>query len=274
MPCLKPSSKNVSMPPKNNTSTQITVIIPSFNEQTHIKTCIESALWADEVLVVDSFSTDATVAIAARYPVRILEHEYKNPTDQKNWALKQARTEWVFFLDCDECLSEALRDEILALLASNPPHDGYEINRKNYLMGKHIKYAGWGNDRITRLLRREKAFFKPKRVHEKVVVPSVGRLNGWIDHQSVRSISHWADKINRYSSWKALDRFEGGMRYPVWHLLTRPILRFTKDTILRGGILEGWRGLLIAAMASYAELIMAAKVLELTFKKQQPPAMK
>ena len=245
----------------NESRQKLSVIIPSFNEEARIEACLKSVAWADEILLVDSFSTDRTLEIAKKYAHRILQHEYINSAAQKNWAIPQAGHEWILLVDCDEKVSQALGNEIRDLLRQPLPRDGYWIFRNNYLMGKRVKYSGWGRDSVLRLFRKERGCYDEKRVHAEIKLDNTGVLKERLEHDSIASISAWLDKINRYSSWKAEDKYEKGAGAPVLHLLFRPPFRFVKDFIFRLGFLDGWRGFLIAAMSSFAELTMAAKLI-------------
>jgi hypothetical protein len=210
------------------------------------------------------------VDIAAKYTDRILRHEYINSANQKNWAIPQATYEWVLLVDSDEKATTELSNEIRELLRQQPDKDGYWIYRNNYLMGKQVKYSGWGKDSVIRLFRRDLGRYDEKRVHAEITLKNTGVLNGRLEHHSISSMTEWVAKINRYSSWKAADKFEKQPRAPVLHVLFRPPIRFIKDFIFRLGILDGWRGFLIASMSSFAELVMAAKLLLLTYEKRRP----
>lgn len=247
----------------------LTVLIPCYNEEKTIEACLQSVLWADEILVVDSFSTDRTLDIVRQYTDRILQHEYVNSATQKNWAIPQAKHGWVLIVDCDERIPSALRDEIKELLRKEPDKDGYWIRRNNYLMGKRVKYSGWGRDKVLRLFRRNLGRYQEKRVHAEVKLKNTGVLLNQLEHHSVSSMTSWVAKINRYSSWKAKDKVERGATAPIFHLLFRPPSRFLKDFVLRLGMLDGWRGFLIAAMSSFSELVMAAKIIQITIKMRR-----
>jgi len=247
---------------------KLTVIIPCFNEEKNIEACLKSVIWADEILVVDSFSTDATLDIARRYTDRILQHEYLYSAAQKNWAIPQAGHDWVLIVDADERVTPGLRDEIMNLLGSAPSMDGYWIRRKNFLFGREVRHSGWGTDSVLRLFRKDRGRYRDKRVHAEVAIDPAGTLISSFEHHSVSSITDWVGKINRYSSWKARDKHEGGMAVPVLHLFVRPPARFFKDFVLRLGILDGWRGFLIAGLSAFAEFVMAAKVVQLRFEKE------
>ncbi|MCP4622367.1 MAG: glycosyltransferase family 2 protein [bacterium] len=247
---------------------KLTVIIPSYNEENNIERCLKSVSWADEILLVDSFSTDRTLEIAQQYTNRILQHKYHNSAAQKNWTIPQADHDWVLLVDCDETVSIPLGAEIRRLLRQDPPEDGYWIFRNNYLMGKRVRYSGWGRDSVLRLFRKDQGRYDEKRVHAEIKLKKTGTLKARLEHNSIASIAAWVNKINRYSSWKAEDKHENQVRAPVFHLLFRPPLRFIKDFIFRLGFLDGWRGFLIASMSAFAELIMAAKLTWRTYQRR------
>jgi glycosyltransferase involved in cell wall biosynthesis len=249
----------------------LSVIIPCFNEERNIASCLKSVSWADEILVVDSFSTDRTLEIAQQYTDRILRHEYINSATQKNWAIPQALHDWVLIVDCDERVTAELRDDIATVLKQEPLREGYWVKRKNYLFGEEIKYSGWGTDSVLRLFRRDLGRYQEKRVHAEVNLQNTGVLRGFLEHHSVSSLSDWINKINRYSSWKAQDKYEKGAMAPVLHMMLRPPMRFFKDYILRLGILDGWRGFLIASMSAFAELVMAAKIAQISIERGRKP---
>ena len=141
---------------------KLSVIIPCKNEEMNISFCIESVLpVADEILVADSGSTDDTMKIAGLYNCRIIEREYVNSADFKNWAIPQAKYEWVLIVDSDERVPPELAEEIRAVLENEDPgSDGYFIGRRNYLFGKLVKRSGWGKDSVLRLFRRDLARYK------------------------------------------------------------------------------------------------------------------
>jgi len=251
------------------TRQKLTVIVLSFNVEDRIADCLSSVSWADEVLVVDSFSTDRTPEIADNFADRVLQHEYANYAAQHNWAIPRASHEWVLIVDSDERVTDELRDEIRHLLQRPPDREGYVINRNNYLMGRRIKHAGWGKDKELRLFRRDIGRFAEKRVHAPMNLKDIGILDGRLEHDSITSMAAWVAKINRYSGWKAEDKFEKQTRLPVLHLVLRPPWRFFKDFIFRLGILDGWRGFLIAAMSAFAELIMSAKLIQKTLAQKK-----
>jgi glycosyltransferase involved in cell wall biosynthesis len=246
---------------------KLSVIIPCFNEERNIEACLKSVIWADEIFVVDSFSTDRTLDLARAYTGRIVQHEFINDAVQKNWAIPQALHDWVLIVDCDERVTPELRDEIVSLLSNEPLKDGYWIKRKNYLMGKHIKHSGWGNDTVLRLFKKANGRYQEKRVHGEIILDNTGILHSSLEHYTISSVGDWVNKINRYSSFKAQDKYEKGLQFPILHMVLRPPTRFFKDFVLRLGLLDGWRGFLIALMSAFAEFFMVAKIIQLSFEK-------
>jgi hypothetical protein len=172
-------------------------------------------------------------------------------------------------VDSDERVTPELCNEITTLLAQAPLKDGYWIRRKNFLFGKEIRHSGWGADSVLRLFRKDLGRYQEKRVHAEVELNNTEMLGGYLEHISVSSLTDWVNKINRYSSWKARDKYEQGTTAPILHMVLRPPVRFIKDYILRLGFLDGWRGFLISALSAFAELVMAAKVVQLSFESQR-----
>jgi len=250
---------------------KVTVIIACFNQEKLIVPCLESVKWADEILVVDSYSTDKTVEIARKYTDRVLQHEYVNYATQINWAVPQAAHDWIFIVDSDEEVEEVLEREVLDLLKTEPEKDAYWIGRKNFLFGMEVRHSGWGGERVLRVFRKKLGRYKDKRVHSRVDIQNTGNLNGSVLHIPITSMSEWVSKINKYSTWKSQDKFEKRTWSPVVQMILRPPVRFFKDYLLRLGILDGWRGFLIAAMSAFAELVMSSKVVQYSLEKDMNP---
>ncbi len=155
------------------TTPRLTIIIPTFNEERNIREAIACSRWADEIMVVDSFSTDGTPTIARDLGARVLEHEYINSATQKNWAIPQATHEWVMVLDADERIPTELRDEILAFMAgpgSKGEAGGLRILRANHFMGRPIRYSGWQHDSVLRVFPRDRARYLDRQVHADVII--------------------------------------------------------------------------------------------------------
>ena len=172
---------------------KISAIIPSFNEEHNIKDAIESCLFADEIIVVDSFSTDGTVSIIKQYPqVKLLQHEYIHSAAQKNWTIPQAAHDWIFLLDADERTNPKLIEEIKSIIQS-PPNDGdpvaYWIGRDNYFMDKKLEHV-WKGDAVIRLFRKSKCKYEDKHVHAEVLADGIiSKLNHRMAHDTYKGLS-------------------------------------------------------------------------------------
>ncbi len=229
---------------------KITAIIPSFNEASNITEAIRSVLWADEVLVVDSYSTDDTISLAKKEGASVIQREYENSASQKNWAIPQAKHPWIFLLDADERCSKELRDEIQQGVSSGSfEKNAYWIYRTNYFMGKHVRFSGWQGDKVIRLFRRDHCKYEEKHVHAEVVTSGqVGFLKSKITHNTYQSMDHFEEKMKRYASWSALDYESKTGRIGFFHLQMKPAFRFIRHYILKGGLFDGKVGFQISKM--------------------------
>ncbi len=224
----------------------LSVILICKNEEADIERCLESVSWADEIVVVDAYSSDRTLALARRYTDRIFQREWPGFGPQKQFALEQARGEWVFSIDADEVVGEALAREIQAILEA-PRFDGYEIPRQSSYCGQRIRFGGWQSDRVLRLFRRGRGRFTADLVHERVVVDGpVGRLNERLQHNAFRDHHEVLEKLNRYSTLWAQQHRDRPLPMPLTQAILRGIWAFIRGWLLRGAILDGAAGLMLA----------------------------
>jgi glycosyltransferase involved in cell wall biosynthesis len=246
----------------------LTALITCGNEEAMIADCLASARFADEILVVDSFSTDRTMAIARPLATRILQHEYVNPAAQKNWAIPQAANEWVLVLDSDERATPELAAEIGQIL-KNPQFEGYWIRRRNYFWGKEIRHGTWRNDKVLRLFRRDRGRYQDKQVHEEI---ELGSPAGWcrerLLHFSYRSLDDYLRKASRYSAWGADDARRRGVRGSPANILIHSFAHFFKSYLLKQGFRDGPEGLIIAFMEGYSGFFKYAKLYEMERKEK------
>ena len=253
---------------------RLTVLIPCKNEQQQIRGCIESVRGlADEILVADSGSTDATLSIVRQLGgCRVIEREFISYSSFKNWAIPQASNDWVLGLDADERVTPELAAEIRRLLATPPVHDCYQVQFRPFLCGRPIHYSGFATPFVKRLFRRDLCRFAECRVHESLEVPSgrVGSLKNRIDHYTASDVEMFVSKQNRYSSAAARDWYERGYRTNFLKLLFKGPLRFLQHYLLKGGILDGGAGLIVCAVMAYYSFLKEAKVWSLTHAL--PPA--
>ena len=257
---------------------RLTIIIPTFNEERNIREAFACANWADEVMVVDSFSTDGTPEIARELGARVLQHEYVNSATQKNWAIPQASHHWVMVLDADERITPELRDEIREFL-NNPGADrGMRIFRANHFMGKPIRYSGWQDDSVLRVFPRDTGRYVDREVHADAVVDGPVRIaRAKLLHNTFESFTQYMRKFDQYTTWAAGDRAKRTRKVTAVHLAGRPLWRFFKQYVLRGGILDGRPGLIICMLSAFSVFLKYAKLWERqesqsAGERQQPAA--
>ncbi len=249
----------------------LSVIVPCFNEESTIADCLESAQFADEILVVDSYSTDRTLEIARRHTSRILQHEFWSHGAQNNWAIPQAKHDWVMVVDADERVTPELADEVRILLRG-PTCDGYRLRRRNFFLGREIRHGTWGNDHVLRLFRRDKGRYQERHVHSRVELDGrEGRCRGALLHHTYRSLDEYARKIHRFSRGGALNEQERGKRGGAWPIFAHGAGRFLKSYVLKRGFLDGTEGLIIAFMEADLAALKYAKLWELQRKPPGPP---
>jgi glycosyltransferase involved in cell wall biosynthesis len=243
----------------------LSVIVPTFNEEENIAECLESVAFADDVLVVDSFSTDRTPEIARGQGVRFVQHEYVNSATQKNWAIPQAKHEWVLLVDADERVGPGLAAEISALVRSGPSHKGYWIRRRNHFLGREMKHGGWETDSVIRLFHRDSARYQDREVHSEIDLPGpLPTLKEAFIHYSFRSWSQYWPKIQKYTDWGASQALRDGKRSSAAAILVRPFLRFLKMYVVRLGFLDGAEGAQLALLGAFSVYLKYSKLWEMS----------
>lgn len=248
------------MPPS---APRVSAIIVCFNEEVNIRPCLESVAWCDEIVVVDSRSADRTREIVREFTDRIFVRDWPGYREQKQYALDQARFEWVLNVDADERVSPELRAEILRELASGAPGiDGFYVPRLVYYLGRWWYRGGWYPDYRLRLFRRDRAVWGGINPHEKVVVEgSTRKLSGHLLHFTYRDISQHLTTVNRLtdiSSQEVRRRNRARPRDLFW----RPGWRFVRSLIVDRGIFEGWAGFFVASTAAFYVFSKYVKALE------------
>ena len=229
---------------------------------------LETVKWADEILVVDSFSSDDTVAIAKKYTDRVLEHEYENSAAQKNWTIPQATHNWILLVDADERVTPDLQKEIQDLLSGDLTHGGYWIRRDNYFMGKHVKHGGMAGDKVIRLFTKS-AKYQKRNVHAEVIIDgTIGELTGKLKHNSYKSLEHYLNKIHRYTKWSAMDKDAATGTIGLYHIIIKPGFKFFQFFILKMGFLDGFVGLVLASLSAYTVLLRYIYMWEIRREKK------
>ena len=254
---------------------QLTVIVPCRNERLNIAACIESFYdLADEILIADSLSEDDTVAIAGRYKkVRVIEREYRTSGDFKNWAIPQARHEWVLLLDADERVTKQLASEIRQTLQA-PEQDGYWIYRDNHFMGHPLHYGDARTDKVLRLFRRDISRYEGPSDHGEVQVETgrVAVLRQKMLHYTVWDYDQLFRKYDRYTRLQAEQWYAVGRKPSYASLLLRPAWRFFREYILQLGILDGKSGLQLSWLAAFYSFTKQARLWQMHYGLPQPPA--
>lgn len=252
----------------------LSVIITTFNEEVNIADCIESVMWADEILVVDSFSTDKTVEIAQKYPVQLLQREYFGSAAQKNWALDRVSHPWVLIVDADERVPPPLAGEILRTLASNPQVDGFYIRRENVFVDRVIEHSGWSTDKVIRLFRTEKGRYPNRRVHADLAIDGpTPLLEHPFLHYTFRSFDQYFDKFLNYAEWGAAQAFREGRSVGVLEIAGRPLWRFIRTYVLQLGFLDGLHGLVLCTLQSFGVFLKYARLWEYRLRARRGEAV-
>ena len=241
------------------------VLLPTFNEETMIVNCLESVKWADEILVVDSYSTDHTLEIARSYGTRIIQHEYINSAKQKNWAVPQCKYEWIFQIDSDETLEAGTADELLAAIAgATADIQAFKMPRKNHFLGKWIQHAGMYPDYQTRLFRRDFGRWTEREVHAHVQVPQkVGTLSHCILHEGAPFITRPMRNLDRYTRYEADELKKNGKSFHWSRLIIHPWLVFWYRYGWLQGWRDGWRGFIVCVLSGVYSFFSYAKLWEL-----------
>jgi glycosyltransferase involved in cell wall biosynthesis len=253
---------------------KISAYILTFNEAEKIKAAIETVLWADEIVVVDSNSTDGTPDIATSLGARIVQVPFKGFGDLRNQAIEACRYDWIFSLDADERCTEAVRDEIVAILAAPAFHDVYRVPRRNYLMGRRIRGSGWyPNYRQPQLFRKECMRYTLEPVHEGYEVLSgkpVGTLRNAIWQYPFRNLEEVIRKMDRYSSLGASKL--AYKRVSMASAFGHGVWAFLKHYIFKVGFIDGWAGFVIAFGYFEVTFYRYAKRYEATQQWGPPPS--
>ena len=239
------------------------VVIITLNAAQQIESCLQSVVFADEIIVVDSGSTDATTEIALKCGARLFNQPWLGFGRQKQFAVEQARHDWVLCLDADERVSDELRTHILQML-QQPSTSAYKMARSNRFMGRFLRYGEGYPDWSLRLFDRRSARWSDDSVHEKVLTNAViGTLKGDLLHESAEDLATYLDKQNRYTTIQAETLFGAGRRAHLGHLIFSPAVRFLRFYFVRLGLLDGVPGLVHIIIGCCCSLMKYAKLMAL-----------
>ena len=240
--------------------TKITAIIPTLNEEIHISNAIKSVSFADEIIVIDSYSSDKTIAIAEKFNVKIIKRTFDDFSSQKNFAITQAKHDWIYILDADERVTPEVELEILEAVKNPKDIVGFYVRRTFYFCDKRVNFCGFQRDKVVRLFLKEHCTYKGF-VHEKILTNGkLGFFKHKIDHFSYRDYDHYISKMNHYASIRAHELHLKGKKVTVFHLIIKPLARFFIHYVIRLGFLDGFTGFLVANAQAYGVLARYIKL--------------
>lgn len=250
---------------------KLSVVIITLNEEDRLEDALKSCTQvADEIIVLDSYSTDHTIEIAQKYGAKIYYNHFTDYGSQKNMALEKAAYPWVLNLDADERISETLEQQILELKKKADheiPVDGFRINRKTFYLGRFIKHSGWYPDRKLRLFRKDKSHWQG-RIHEGLILNgTTAPMKGDILHYTYRDMSDHIARLNKYSRMQAEDLVARGKKLLYLRAILLPPITFTRFYAWKLGILDGFPGFIIALVSSWSTAMKYLKAIEI--KKNQ-----
>lgn len=273
----------------------LSVLVPTLDEELNLPRCLESVAWADQLLVVDSYSSDRTVEIARHFTPHVYQHKFENYSAQKNWALDNLpfAHEWVFILDADERASLELKTEIEGIVRGEGRTVGYYVNRRFIFLGRWIKHSGWYPSWNLRLFKYGLARYDERAVHEHMVVKGpVGYLRNDLLHLDERPLEAFVARHNRYSSLEATERLKAlrthnptrltadlfgdpvvrkrFLRERIWpRLPAKPLMLFLYMYFLRLGFLDGWQGFAFCMFHFFQELMVGLKMREMRARERR-----
>jgi glycosyltransferase involved in cell wall biosynthesis len=243
---------------------QISAALITYNEEHNITEALQSLSWVDEIVVVDSGSTDRTLEICRQFTPRIFHRDWTGYVDQKNFAMDQARHDWIFSLDADERCSLKLQDEIQELARNEFRRSGYRIPRVAFFMGRWIRHGDWYPDYQLRLFDRKHGRWEGGRVHESVRLQEKPEyLSGEIYHFTYGSLSDYLRRLEIYSNLAAFDYQQQGKSSTPLRLFGNPLVTFIKAYLIKRGFLDGTPGFAVAVMGAISVFFKYAKLYEL-----------
>jgi len=242
---------------------KISTVIITFNEEKNIEHCIQKALpVSDEMIILDSFSTDNTADICSKYPVKFIQRAWEGYTLSKNFANSLCQFDWILSLDADEFLSEELQKSILAIKNQEVNNCVFEFRRLPNYCGKWIYHSGWNPDWKVRLFPKS-CQWQGEFIHETLTFPAHFkkiRLEGICEHYTTRSVSDHLQTIQKFSDLQAEEMFKQGKKVTFFHIFVKPAFEFFRSYFIKAGILDGKAGFVISVMNSFSKFLKFAKL--------------
>jgi len=247
---------------------KISAVILTKNEERNLPRCLESVRWADEILILDSGSTDGTVEVAKKFNAKVHQLPWEGFGKQKQKGVDLASGDWVLSIDADEVVTPELKAEISSRLATDNGTAGYFFKRKAFFLDRFVTHGGWYPDWVLRLFKKEKGRFTPAAVHESVVLdgPSA-RLEADLLHYTDLDFSHYLAKLNRYTDLSAQELFKRGERGTLFKILANPAAKFFSQYFLKAGFLDGQVGFILAGASAFHVFSKYVKLWELSREK-------
>ncbi|OCB78796.1 glycosyl transferase family 2 [Flavobacterium crassostreae] len=240
---------------QNNLKPKITALAITFNEEENIQRYVSSLAFADEIIFVDSNSTDNTAAIAQKMGVTVFRRDFDSFSKQRNFALKKATNDWIVFFDLDEIITASLEKEIITAITNPKEFVAFTIKRNLFFMGKKIRYGGWQTDKVIRVFNKKYCQYNGNLVHESIATNgAVGRLKESANHYSYKSFDNYNAKLNLYSKLQAEGLYIKKTKPNGYHFFIRPSYRFLWQYLYRLGFLDGKEGFILAYIHSFAVL--------------------
>lgn len=247
-----------------NTNQKVSVYVLTFNEEKKIRACLESVRWADEIVVIDSFSTDATVSICREFTDKIIQLKFNGFGDLRNNALKSITHDWVLSVDADERVTPELAEEIRNLLAKGPGADAYYVPRKSFFLDTWVKHCGWYPDyRQPQFFNKNKMKYANQLVHETYELDGkIGYLKEHALQYPFLSMDQFLKKMDRYSSLRAEEMHAQGKKFSVIQLILNPAAMFSRMYMAKRGFLDGKTGFILSILYGYYTMIKYIKLWE------------
>lgn len=252
---------------------KISALVITYNEIGYIEKCLKSIDFADEIVVVDSYSTDGTYEFLRAHPkVKVIQHPFKNYTAQKAFTLAQASNDWVLFVDADEVVTPALKQEIKLTVHSKKEHVAYWFRRKFMFQEKHLRFSGWQTDKNYRLFRKSKVQFSDKRiVHETLEIQGTSAiLKEKLTHYCYRDFANYKYKMLVYGRMKAKEASQNGKRFSFLKLLGKPTFTFVYNYIFRFGVFDGVKGIKVCYLNALGDWERYLELRRLQLEQKEP----